>query len=234
MLTNQFGVSQPQQAGRNHSSVSNSRDPNEGPEVFPQIIDFTATPTFTLDMSLALQGGAVSNFQTMYVDNSDNNKPVIVTIQGTNQRIVIGAGRIMYVAVLASQPSVFVFSSVGSNATGVYVALLNVPMPFAEWAPFDTSIYTESTGSIVATTATFKLGAGVYALDYIATVWNSSTLTLQKLAGDGVTYVIVSGSYTANGSDLVALPSGTYKWVISGGPPTALYAEANIVPGGSV
>lgn len=230
-----FKISQPDQFGQGNP-VSNSRDPNEGPKVFSFQFDFTALATNVVDLTSELQAGRISGVQTCYIDNSSNNQTVVIEIGGTGQRISVAPGRQQYFAVLASNPCVLSFTSSNSIASSVYVALLNVPMPFASWAPNETDSnggQAQNFGPITATTAPFVLSGGTYAADYYATAWNGASLTLQRLGTDGATYVPVSGAYIANGADILLLPPATYRWAITVAVPTALYVELAIVPGAS-
>lgn len=67
-------------------------------------------------------------------------------------------------------------------------------------------------------TFTLKEG-GRFAAIYSASSWG--TMTFEVLAGDGTTYVpVTAAAYSANGTDLLDLPSGAYKVVagsLSGG-----------------
>lgn len=77
--------------------------------------------------------------------------------------------------------------------------------------------------NISASTGAFTLKGGQYSCDYIAT-WNSGSVTLEKLALDGTTFVAVAVAWSANGSSLLDLPEGTYKLVF-GGSPSAVYVN---------
>lgn len=114
--------------------VTNSRDPTEQPIAIPLHFDFTAAETYVVDLSTMLQRGTISGIQTLYFDNSVNNQRVLVTVQGSEQRISLRAGWQGYVPVLAPQPCVFDFTCEGST-TGedVLIELVNVPMPCFMW-----------------------------------------------------------------------------------------------------
>jgi hypothetical protein len=82
--------------------------------------------------------------------------------------------------------------------------------------------------NIAATTAAFPLMGGLYGIDYIAT-WGGGSVTLQKLAGDGSTYVTAATAFAANGYVTVDLPSGTYKLVVA--TATGAYVNVRRIPG---
>lgn len=76
--------------------------------------------------------------------------------------------------------------------------------------------------NIAATTAAFTLRGGQYAVTTHAT-WGGGSLTLQRLAADGATYVTCLTAFSADGYATVNLPSGTYRLLIA--TATALYAD---------
>lgn len=73
--------------------------------------------------------------------------------------------------------------------------------------------------NIDATTAAFLLKGGLYGVDVIGSSFG--TVTLQKLAGDGSTYVTCLTAFSAAGYASVQLPPGTYRVAISS--TTAVY-----------
>lgn len=75
----------------------------------------------------------------------------------------------------------------------------------------------------------FELTGGTWAADFSAT-WGGGTVTLQKLAGDGSTYVTAMTAWTANGTALGYLPKGTYKIAIA--TATAVYVQLTRVQRG--
>lgn len=79
--------------------------------------------------------------------------------------------------------------------------------------------------NISATPSAFSLIGGVYALEVIAT-WGGGSVTLNRRAGDGSTYVSTGIVFSANGFQTVQLPSGTYQLAVV--TATAIYAD--IVP----
>lgn len=83
---------------------------------------------------------------------------------------------------------------------------------------------------ISSTPAAFFLAGGKYGVDVVAT--GSGTVKLQKLAGDGATFVSVSTATdfaTTAGYAVVDLPSGKYTFTID--TFTAVYAELLRIPG---
>ena len=67
--------------------------------------------------------------------------------------------------------------------------------------------------NITATTAAFSLKGGQYAVTAHGT-WGGGSLTLQRLAADGSTFVNCLSAFTADGYATVNLPNGTYKFAV--------------------
>lgn len=79
--------------------------------------------------------------------------------------------------------------------------------------------------NISATTAAFFLVGGLYGIEVTAT-FGGGSVKLQRLSGDGSTYVDVS-SYTANAWDTQYITDGTYKITIA--TATAVYVDLRAV-----
>lgn len=71
----------------------------------------------------------------------------------------------------------------------------------------------KSFSNISATTATFELKNGLYAMTAVGT-YGGGTVKLQKLAHDATTYVDVL-TFSANGYDTASLMEGTYRVTIA-------------------
>jgi hypothetical protein len=82
--------------------------------------------------------------------------------------------------------------------------------------------------NIAATTAAFPLMGGLYGVDAMAT-WGGGSVTLQKLAGDGSTYVTAATAFAANGYVTVDLPAGNYKLVVA--TASGVYVNLRRIPG---
>jgi len=82
--------------------------------------------------------------------------------------------------------------------------------------------------NISATPAAFDLIGGQYGISYVAT-WGGGSVTLQKLAADGSTYVTVMTAYAANGYATVYLPRGTYQFTVA--TASAIYLGIDRIPG---
>ena len=71
-----------------------------------------------------------------------------------------------------------------------------------------------SYSNISATTAAFILRGGLYGITAKAT-WGGGSVTLQRLAGDGSTYVTCLTALSADGYATVSLPPGSYKLTVA-------------------
>lgn len=92
-------------------------------------------------------------------------------------------------------------------ATAVYVSLTHVSLNHSasrESFKFE---------NISATTAAFNLMGGEYGIICMGSTFG--TVTLQALAGDGSTYVTAATAIAANGTALVVLPAGVYRFLIA-------------------
>jgi len=76
--------------------------------------------------------------------------------------------------------------------------------------------------NISANTAPFTLRGGNYGITVSAT-FGGGSVTLQRLATDGTTYVTCVTAFTAAGYASANLPSGTYRLTIA--TATAVYAD---------
>jgi hypothetical protein len=74
---------------------------------------------------------------------------------------------------------------------------------------------THSFNNISASPATFQLYGGAYGVTVHAASWSSGSVTLQRLAADGATYVTVMTAFTQDGYASGNYPAGTYKLTIA-------------------
>lgn len=82
-----------------------------------------------------------------------------------------------------------------------------------------------SFSNISADTAGFTLRGGRYGVEVVGTGFG--TVSLQRLAADGSTYVDVFTAFSANGYQTVDLPPGTYRFHVSSA--TGVYATVTSV-----
>jgi hypothetical protein len=88
------------------------------------------------------------------------------------------------------------------------------------------AVESQSFSNISATTAAFTLRGGQYAVTVTAT-FGGGSVTLQRLAADGSTWVTCLTAFSAAGYATVNLPSGTYRLTVA--TATAIYADVTSV-----
>lgn len=84
------------------------------------------------------------------------------------------------------------------------------------------SVEQQTFPNIAANTAAFTLRGGSYAVSVTAT-FGGGSVTLQRLAADGSTYVTCLTAFTAAGYATANLPGGTYRFTIA--TATAVYVD---------
>lgn len=89
--------------------------------------------------------------------------------------------------------------------------------------------YEAFTWANISTSQTFSVEkGGRYGLDVTAT-WGGGSVDLQKLSQDNSTYTsVLPTTFTANATQLVDLPVGAYKLVVT--TATAVYACLSRIP----
>jgi hypothetical protein len=83
--------------------------------------------------------------------------------------------------------------------------------------------------NFTGTTANFTLGfGGLYGAEFSAT-FGGGTVQLNVLGPDGATWIPAAPAWTANGTAVIYLPSGTYQLVVV--TATAVYVSISRIPG---
>jgi hypothetical protein len=119
-------------------AVSNGFAPKQGPKCLPVALDFTgAVTSIALDFLTEEETGQIDFVQGLWIDNFDNPSPLLIFIQGTEQRIVypaLGQGYIPITALRAGQLKMVVETA---GNVEVQISLLNVPMAPATNGPIN-------------------------------------------------------------------------------------------------
>lgn len=84
----------------------------------------------------------------------------------------------------------------------------------------------QSFSNISATTAAFTLRGGNYGMTAKAT-WGGGSVTLQRLAADGSSYITALTAFSADGFQTALLPAGTYKIAVA--TATAVYIDVSAI-----
>lgn len=104
--------------------------PCEGPRVIPIACDFSASQTYDANLTSLVTQGKVSEIQAVFVDNSQNDAELVITVSIQQQVIRIPAYSQGYVMLLASAAEFTIYSSSILTAT---VFALNFPVTNAIW-----------------------------------------------------------------------------------------------------
>jgi hypothetical protein len=92
---------------------------NPGKRTLNYSLDFSASNQYDFDLTVLQIKGQFGPLQTVYVDNSANTAPLIMTVQNTNQVITWPANSQGYVTVFASVPTKFSMASIGTVVLNV-------------------------------------------------------------------------------------------------------------------
>ncbi len=112
--------------------LGNATIPDEGPKCLPFALDFSAQPSYAIDLQSLQSRNFLSVIQSVFIDNSANPQAVTMAIDGTQQRVTAKAYTQGYYTVLIPNPPRFTVSSAG--AVVVRLQCLNVPVAGAVWS----------------------------------------------------------------------------------------------------
>lgn len=106
--------------------------PCEGAKALPYTMDFSATNEYDFDFTAQYQQGQFTTVQGCFIDNSLNAATLIITIDGTNQTIVVPKNSCGYYVFLTTTPPKLKITSTGN--VSVYVAFINFYVPPTVWS----------------------------------------------------------------------------------------------------
>ncbi len=109
----------------------NGQLPCEGAKVLPYIMDFAASVQYDFDLTQQYNQGSFSSVQGFYIDNTGNGSTVVVTVDQTQQTIVVPAGKSGFFIMLMPSPPKLSARSAG--AVSVYIGLINFYVPPIVW-----------------------------------------------------------------------------------------------------
>jgi hypothetical protein len=115
------------------SLPQNQQVPNEGPKAIPLLLNFVTVASYSLDLTYIQESGQISMVQTLFIDASTATAALVVTVNGTNQKIVAAAGTQGYYPVLCPNPPKFTFANT-SGADVIPVFLINAPISGVVWS----------------------------------------------------------------------------------------------------
>lgn len=105
--------------------------PKEGPRSIPLSLDFTTQQSYVVDLTVPVQQKQISLIQSVFIDNSQNSTPVSAVCNQTGQKVVCPPNAQGVFPLLAPNPPVITFSSIG--AVVVQAQLLNIPYQPQVW-----------------------------------------------------------------------------------------------------
>src|SRR5574337_710353 len=91
-------------------AIDNQQIPNEGSKAVPVLLDFTVSNQYTLDLQNIQSRGFLSMIQTMYIDMSASDVPMIVNINGSQQNITAKGRTQGYYTVMCPNPVKLTFT----------------------------------------------------------------------------------------------------------------------------
>ncbi len=112
--------------------VVNGSVPCEGTKILPFSLDFTAGPTsYSIDFTQVFQQKQFSTLQTVWIDNSENNDPLSIVCNTSNQIITAPARSQGYYALLQPTPGRVLVQTAGSLV--ITIIFLNFYIPPTVW-----------------------------------------------------------------------------------------------------
>ena len=106
--------------------------PAGGPKTLPFNLDLTINASQTLDLLLLQQLTKIDFVQAIFVDNSLNNAALTITVDQTNQKIVVPIKAQAYFPLLCPERAKITFSMTGATSI-IPIQLLNVPVAPGVW-----------------------------------------------------------------------------------------------------
>lgn len=119
------------QQATSYQTLSFGCMPKEGAVTLPIDLDFQATTQVILDAQNIQARGEFSQLQTIYVDNSLNLQPLVITLNVTRQRIQIPKQSCAYLSVLTPNVRNIQFDTTG--AVVIPAQLMNFFLPTHVW-----------------------------------------------------------------------------------------------------
>lgn len=115
------------------TGIFNGVVPKEGPKGVAIPVPFdNVRKTFVIQTLLAQSQKFISQIVGVYVDNSANPNPLIITTEVINETIEFPARSQGYLPLLAPKNANITLTSLG--ATPISIVLLNVPVPAVVWS----------------------------------------------------------------------------------------------------
>lgn len=111
--------------------VDTGKMPAHGCKAIPVPYDFSVQAQFVTDLTNQKQQGKLTIFQSIFIDNANNNQPITVRAAGLGQQITIPAQYQGIFPIFVSDQPVFTVSSPGNGTA--QVAFSNAALAPAMW-----------------------------------------------------------------------------------------------------
>lgn len=122
--------------------IDNGRVPKEGPRSISITYDFSAgVQSYQTDMTSVKQLGKITALQSVFIDNSVNTQPIVLTVAGTNQSISVPANYQGVFPLFVGGQALFTVTSTGNKQATIQYC--NVEQSASLWqaiaVPFNPS-----------------------------------------------------------------------------------------------
>lgn len=196
--------------------VGNGLAPSNGPKVIPCTLPFStsASNTITVDLGPTLNLETKEFIQTIYADNSDNPKDLIITADVTRQRLIWPAGSQGYLPVLSVHPARFTCLSNGAVDITAHFACM--AMPAQMWTSTLGGLGTDASGSAPSISGNILATLAVNGKRALVEAQNQSATIMEVVLDDGLgtagkVSIIMLGAATVDGSNGSFWSDTTFK-----------------------
>lgn len=117
------------------TQTNNHALPEEGPRAVPVPLDFSpgGSPDYRLDLQNFMAQAKITMIQSVFIDLKDSDQPLLITVNGSNQKLQAKGRTQGYYQLLAPNPLTLEFH-MDNGTTSIVVHLINVPIPGVVWA----------------------------------------------------------------------------------------------------
>ena len=112
--------------------VDTGKTPHRGAKAVPVNFDFSLNAAYDVDLTQLKNLGQIEIVQSVFIDNSQNNQAIVVTVFGTTQSIAVGPTSQGVYPILVTDKARFTVSSAGNGKA--QIQLINAQLPPAQWA----------------------------------------------------------------------------------------------------
>jgi hypothetical protein len=112
--------------------VDTGKTPPRGAKAVPVNFDFSTGAIFDVDLTQLKNLGQIEIIQSIFIDNSQNNQAITVTVANTTQSIAVGPTSQGVYPILVTDKAKFTVSSAGNGKA--QIQLINAALPPAQWA----------------------------------------------------------------------------------------------------